>query len=105
MAKNKDSGILEAVHETAKGLSKTGLIDKRRMQQYDALCLSPAPDYSPEDVKGLRKRYNLSQAVFADVLNTSASTVRQWESGSKHPRGTSLRLLDIIDRKGIEGVA
>ena len=40
------SRILEAVHETAAGLHKLGLINSRRMQHYDALCqkLEPAAD-------------------------------------------------------------
>jgi putative transcriptional regulator len=37
------SRILEAVHETAKDLHRSGFIDKRKMADYDALCLSPIP--------------------------------------------------------------
>lgn len=33
--------ILDAVHETARGLHSPGLIDKRRMDHYDTLCLTP----------------------------------------------------------------
>lgn len=49
-------------------------------------------------------RYNVSQAVLASILNTSLSTVRQWEVGEKHPRGPSLKLLNLLDRKGLEAV-
>ena len=35
------SRILEAVHETAADLHKLGLIDSRRMQSFDARCLTP----------------------------------------------------------------
>jgi putative transcriptional regulator len=52
----------------------------------------------------LRKRLRISQVVLASVLNTSASTVRKWEGGEKHPSGPSLKLLNILDRKGLEGV-
>lgn len=47
-------------------------------------------------------RHKLSQAVFASVPNTSLSTVRQWEIGDKRPSGPSLRLLSLLDEKGLE---
>ena len=98
------SRILEAVHETARGLDKAGFIDKRRMREYDVLCLEPVPDYSSEKIRALRERYKLSQAVLASVLNTSLSTIRQWEIGEKHPSGPSLKLLHLLDRKGLEAL-
>ena len=38
------SAIMEAVHEGARDLFSLGFIDKRKMQEYDALCLEPIPD-------------------------------------------------------------
>lgn len=98
------SRILTAVHETASDLHKAGFIDLRRMREYDALCLAPVPDYSSKKIRALRTRHKLSQAVLAAVLNTSLSTVRQWEIGDKHPSGPSLKLLNLLDRKGLEGL-
>jgi putative transcriptional regulator len=98
------SKIFEAVHITAQDLHKLGFINKRAMQTYDALCLEPVPDYSPEQIRKLRDRYRLSQAVLASMLNTSLSTVQKWEIGEKHPSGPSLKLINILDRKGIEAL-
>jgi putative transcriptional regulator len=98
---SKHSRILEAVHETAGDLHNLGFIDKRSMENYDALCIPPVPDYTPEQIKSLRDRYNLSQSVLAAILNTSVSTVQKWEIGKKHPGGPSLKLLNILDRKGL----
>jgi putative transcriptional regulator len=98
------SRILDAVHETARDLHDAGFIDKRRMRQYEALCLVPVPEYSREKIRALRDRYQLSQAALAAVLNTSLSTVRQWEIGDKHPSGPSRKLLDLLDRKGLEAL-
>lgn len=98
------SRILTAVHETASDLHKAGFIDLRRMREYDALCLAPVPDYSSKKIRALRTRHKLSQAVLAAVLNTSLSTVRQWEIGDKHPSGPSLKLLNLLDRKGLEAL-
>jgi putative transcriptional regulator len=96
--------ILEAVHETALDLSKLGFIDKHAMSRYDALCIEPIPAYSPEQIRTLRDRYSMSQAVMASILNTSLSTIQKWEIGEKHPGGPSLKLLNILDRKGIEAL-
>ncbi len=98
------SRILSAVHETASDLHRLGFIDKRKMQQYDALCMEPVPDYDAERIRALRKRLRLSQAVLATVLNTSVSSVRQWEAGNKKPGGPSAKLLNLIERKGLEAV-
>jgi putative transcriptional regulator len=98
------SPILEAVHETATDLHRLGFIHKRNMHKYDALCLAPVPDYSSEKIRALRDQLKLSQAVLAAVLNTSLSTVRKWEGGEKHPSGPSSKLLDLLERKGLEAV-
>jgi putative transcriptional regulator len=98
------SRILETVHDTARDLRAAGFIDKRRMHEYDALCLAPVPDYTSTKIRALRSRYKLSQAVLAAVLNTSLSTVRQWEIGDKHPSGPSLKLLNLLERKGLEAL-
>ena len=98
------SRILDAGHETARDLHAGGFIDKRSMRRYDALCLEPVPKYSSAKIRALRKRQKLSQAVLATVLNTSVSTVRQWEIGDRHPSGPSLKLLNLLDRRGLEAV-
>jgi putative transcriptional regulator len=69
------------------------------MRQYDALCLAPISGYSGERIRALRNRHKLSQAVPATVLNTSLSTVGQWEIGDKHPSGSSLKLLNLLGQR------
>ena len=98
------SRILEAVHETASDLRRLGFIDKRKMRKFDALCLDPVPDYDSKKIRALRDHLQLSQSVLAAVLNTSLSTVRKWEIGEKHPSGPSLKLLNLLERKGLEAV-
>ena len=98
------SRILEAVHETASDFRRLGFIDKRNMSKFDALCLEPVPEYDSQKIRALREHLQLSQAVLAAVLNTSLSTVRKWEVGDKHPSGPSLKLLNLLDRKGLEAV-
>ena len=98
------SRIFEAVHETASDLHRLGFIDKRKMRKFDALCLDPIPQYDGEKIRALRDHLQVRQAVLAAVLNTSLSTVRKWEVGDKHPSGPSLKLLNLLDRKGLEAV-
>ena len=86
----------------ATDLHEVGLIDKRRMREFDALCLPPVRSLSARQIRAIRSRARMSQAVFAAVLNTSVSTVQKWEIGQKRPSGPSLKLLDVIDRKGID---
>ncbi len=95
---------MDAVHEGAHDLHRLGFIDKRKMQKYDLLCLEPVRDYDAARIKALRERLQLSQAVLASVLNTSPSTIRKWEVGDKRPSGPSRKLLDLIERKGLEAV-
>ena len=80
--------ILEAVHETAKGLHKAGTMDAMTMREFDALCLPPVKSYTPAQIKRMRMRHKASQAVFAAYLNTSPSTVQKWEQGQKKPSTT-----------------
>lgn len=98
------SRLLEAVHETAQDLHELGFIDKRALNRYDALCVEPVPSYSAEQIRTLRDRYRISQSVMASIFNTSLSTIQKWEIGEKHPGGPSLKLLNILDRKGIEAL-
>ncbi len=98
------SKILEAVHQTAGDLHRLGFIDKRKMRKFDVLCLDPIPQYDGEKIRALRDHLQVSQSVLAALLNTSLSTVRKWEVGDKHPSGPSLKLLNLLDRKGLEAV-
>ncbi len=98
------SRIIEEMHETALGLHGAGLINKRRMREFDALCHLNVEELSPQKIKSLREQARVSQAVFAAVLNTSLSTIQKWEIGDKKPSGPSLKLLNLIERKGLEAV-
>lgn len=103
MTKRK-SRIFDEMHATARGLHRAGLIDKRRMGEFEALCKLDVPALNARQIKALRKNLRVSQPVFAALLNTSTSTVQKWEIGDKKPGGPSLKLLNLIERKGIEAV-
>jgi putative transcriptional regulator len=101
----KKSRILSEMQETARALQKAGAIDKHTMREFDVLCMPPVRNLSAAQIRAIRARSKMSQAVFAAVLNTSVSTVQKWEIGEKRPSGPSLKLLDVIERKGVSALA
>ncbi len=97
--------IIHVMHETASGLHKAGAMPAKTMREFDALCLPPVRNLSAAQIRRLRARCNASQAVFAAYLNTSASTVQKWEQGQKRPNGPSMKLLNLVEKKGLEVLA
>ncbi len=105
MTKVYKSKIAAAVHESVEGLYNSGVIDRKTMREFDAMCLTPVRQFTAKDIQKLRAREGLSQPVFARYLNVTKSLVSQWERGEKHPRGASLKLLALIEKKGLDVVA
>ena len=104
-AKNSNR-VANELLETAVALSKHNLLSAQDFDQIKALC-TPPPVYSPQRVAQIRTRKaKMSQSVFAGFLNVTTSTVQKWESASsgKHPGGAAAKLLQLIDKKGIETI-
>jgi putative transcriptional regulator len=104
MAK-KQTKLLAAVHATAKGLHAAGAINRLTMREFDTLCIPPVTSLRPIQIKRIREASHVSQAVFAALLNTSVSTVQKWEIGQKRPTGTALKLLHLVQKRGLDAVA
>jgi putative transcriptional regulator len=105
MTKRYRSGPVAAIHETASGLREAGVIDRRTMKAFDAMCLTPVKEMSAEQIRRIRLREKASHAVFARYLNVTTGLVSQWERGAKRPRGASLKLLTLVAKKGLGAVA
>ena len=106
MTKKYKSEAFESIHHSAEALYAIGAISKTTLREYDEACLSAVPEQIPaEEIKQLRENNHVSQPVFARYLNTSASTVKQWESGEKRPSGMALKLLSIVQKHGLEILA
>ena len=99
---HKNSRIIQEMKETMAGLHQSGIITKKSMDEFRALQNLDVPAMTPSRIKRLRAKTHLSQAVFALTLNTSVSTIQKWEAGDKSPSGPSLKLLSLIERKGLE---
>ena len=100
-----DKSILDMVHETAQDLHAAGVMKEATLREFDALCLPPVKEYTAEEIKYIRKKNHASQGVFVAYLNTSKSMVQKWEQGAKKPNGASLKLLNLVDEKGLDILA
>lgn len=94
--------LLAEAHEMAKNLHAIGAMNVVTMRQFDMLCLPKIHDLSAAKIKKLRKEAGVSQPIFANIINVSTATVKQWERGERKPSGAALKLLFIIQNKGIE---
>ena len=105
MSKTYRSDALAAIHETASDLHDAGVMAKRTLREFDEFCLTPVRPLAAADIRALRARERVSQAVFARHLNVTTGLISQWERGEKHPAGASLKLLNLVDRHGLAAIA
>ena len=108
-AKKNPSRLTEALLETAEGMRKTGLLDRATYDKITLRHLGPkgapkAAAMSGAQIRALRERARMSQAVFARHLNLTVGYVSQLERGTKRPTGATLALLNVIRRKGVETI-
>lgn len=94
--------MMEVAHDMARGLHDANIINTMTMREFDVLCLPPVKELTPQQIKRIRLQGKVSQPVFAECLNASPSTVKQWETGQKHPTGIALKLLNLVAEKGLE---
>jgi len=70
-----------------------GKIELRKTQ----LMVSPVCEsISASDIKEIRGRLSLTQAMFAMVIGVSKKTVESWECGRYKPEGAARRLISIM---------
>ncbi len=96
--------IADVVHESISDLHEIGLVDDMTMRKFDAQCLPEVKQYTAAQIKAIRSANKLSQAVFAQYLNTSAETVKKWEArgaAAKRPNGAALKLLSLVEQYGL----
>lgn len=104
MSKKYRSDAMASVHETMEALHNIGAIDKQTMRRFDDACLTPVSPLTAGQIKALREREHVSQAVFANYLNVTTSLVSKWERGEKKPSGPALKLLSLVEKHGLTAV-
>ncbi len=103
---DEQTRVLNELMEMAHALQCNGLVTKQDMDKMSLICQSP-PQYTPEKITFIRvEKAKVSQSVFASILNVSVSAVQKWESPSsgKHPSGAAAKLLQLIEKRGLEAV-
>jgi len=98
------SELMGVIHGAASDFHRAGAFDRETMREFDRLCLAPVEPLTPDDIRALREGEKVSQPVFAHYLNVSKSTVSKWERGEKKPDGPSLKLLNLVKRKGLDAI-
>jgi len=101
------SPLATALLETAGEMRRVGLMDKASHDKITLRHLGSADGPAPitgAQIRAMRTRARLSQAVFARYLNLTVGYVSQLERGVKQPTGAALALLDVIRRKGIDAI-
>jgi putative transcriptional regulator len=106
-AKKKANRLAAALLETAEGMRHSGLLDaaaheKITLRHLGGKDAPKAAPITPAQIRALRERAKMSQAVFARHLNVTPGYVSQLERGAKRPTGPALALLHIIRRKGMD---
>ncbi len=115
---------MAAALEAAQGLAGLGAISKKTLRGYEKECLEvegadavesakraprkvrPATcRITATDVARIRAKVCASQGYFAMQLQVSPSTVQQWESGAKKPGPMAAKLLEVVDKHGLEVLA
>ncbi len=52
----------------------------------------------PSDVAEIRHRLGLTQEAFSGLMGISVQTLRNWEQGTRIPRGPAMALLRIVEK-------
>jgi putative transcriptional regulator len=109
--KKKLSRMQRAILETAEDMKQGGLMNDAVYQRITLRLLPESeraieiPVPSAEDIRAMREKANLSQALFARRLNLTAGYISQLERGVKTPKGPALVLLNLIRKRGIDAIS
>lgn len=73
---------------------RTGKITLRQ----STVAKKPTPDISALEIRDLREKLHVSQAVFAQYIRTSPDTLRKWEQGKARPNVHAAMLIRLVER-------
>lgn len=100
MAKN-DTKLMLTLRTAMTDMTRVGAVSKQTMRDFDDKYFPELHNKGPDSIRALRDRECVSQAAFANHLGVSTGLVSKWERGEKRPSGPSLKLLDLVARKGL----
>jgi putative transcriptional regulator len=107
-APRRAGSLTASLLETARDMYEAGVMDKAGYEKITLRHLGAEASVirrlSGGEIRKLRERANMSQGVFAKLLNITPGYVSQMERGDKEPTGSTLALLNVIKRKGIDAI-
>lgn len=105
MAKKYKSDVMRSVHEAMADLAEIGAVDKTTMREFDRMCLTKAVKLTAQEIRAIRERAGVSQAVFAEHIGVTTGLVSKWERGEKRPGRMALKVLALVKTKGLDAIA
>jgi putative transcriptional regulator len=101
--------LTRTILSTAKDMYAGGVISRRTHEKITLRHLGGAVQgvtrtLTGKQIRALRDKENISQAVLAHHLHVSVGYVSQLERDEKRPTGPTLVLLNVIQRKGLEAI-
>ena len=91
--------IKEAIGTTVQDMLNAGLKVSFTKKELDSLGVEiPKREITAQEIKNIRKNIKVSQSVFAKLLNVSVSSIRQWEQGNRKPSGSTVILLELLQK-------
>lgn len=99
--KNLNLSIVNMVEEELLSINKVKDASTS-IRKFNKLKYLQPKRYTAKDIRRIRKRLRISQAILAYLINTKISTVQKWESGINKPNGPASRLLQLLERNGLE---
>jgi putative transcriptional regulator len=91
--------IKNAIGETVQDMIASGVKVSFTKKELDSLGITiPDVHVTGSQIQSIRKQMNLSQSVFAQLLNVSSSSIRQWEQGKRRPSGSTKVLLELLEK-------
>ena len=105
MARKYKSDVMRSVHEAMADLAEIGAVDKTTMREFDRMCLTKAVKLTAQEIRAIRARAGVSQAVFAEHIGVTTGLVSKWERGEKRPSRMALKVLALVKTKGLDAIA
>ncbi len=108
--KKKPSRLTKNLIEMGKDLKDLGLLDEEAYEKITMRLLKKEKkifkmeSITSDEIRAIREREHISQAVFANYLNLTVGYISQLERGLKRPTGAVLALLNIVRHKGLNAI-
>lgn len=93
---------MSAFDSIVRGLNEAIEYEKGNLKGFRTrtVKISPLPSYKAPQIRTMRIELDLSQMAFANIVGVSKKTVEAWECGRNTPKGSSLRMLEMLEKNG-----